>query len=163
MQFWKPDFEFPHICQIPVEVLQRVQIRGLLIDLDNTIAPWNTYDLTPAVKEWFREVEKAGIRLCIFSNNRNPQRVSTVGDELGILYISKAGKPWRRAYQRGQEILGLPPQAIAVIGDQIFTDIVGGKRAGMKTIMVDPISDHDFPGSKFVRWLERMVGRTHGR
>lgn len=155
----RPDFQFESIHEIPIKTLQELGISGLLIDLDNTVAPWNECTLTQEVIDWFQKIKTAGIKACIISNNRRPERVSTVAGLLGILFISRAAKPRRKAFQMGIEALNLKAEKIAVIGDQIFTDIFGGNRIGLKTILVSPICKKEFTGTKVLRFLERIVGR----
>lgn len=155
----RPDFQYESIQDISVELLKEQGIKGLILDLDNTIAPWNEKSLNREVIDWFEKIKEAGIKACIVSNNRLPDRVSIVADILDILYVYKAAKPRKKAFFMGQEELGIEISAIAVIGDQLFTDVLGGNRLAMKTILVTPIDQREFAGTKVLRFLERVVGR----
>ena len=155
----RPDFQYESLQDILVETLQEHGIKGLLLDLDNTVAPWNDNTLSREVIEWFAKIKASGITACIVSNNRLPERVAAVADVLEILYVYKAAKPSRRAFQKGIETLGMKPEEVAVIGDQIFTDILGGNMMGLKTILVTPIHEREFAGTKVLRFMETLTGR----
>ncbi len=155
----RPHFLYDRLQDIPVEVLQKHQIWGLILDLDNTIAPWNDRSLTSEVIAWFEMIKKVGIKACIVSNNTHPERVAAVADTLEILYVHNAAKPRKKAFELGKAALGLPTAQIAVIGDQLFTDIFGGNRSKMKTILVSPIHEKEFAGTKVLRFMEMLIGR----
>lgn len=155
----RPDFQYEALKDISVEHLKREGIRGLILDLDNTITPWNDRTLTQEVIDWFQEIKSAGIKACIVSNNRLPDRVSAVADVLDILYVHNAAKPRKKAFLMGIEELAVESSEIAVIGDQLFTDVFGGNRVGLKTILVTPIDYREFAGTKVLRFMERIVGR----
>lgn len=155
----RPDFQYETLQDIPVEMLRKNGITGLLLDLDNTVAPWNDNTLTAEVRDWFAQIKEAGIVACIVSNNRQPDRVAAVADVLEILYVYKAAKPSRKAFQKGVETLEKESKEVAVIGDQLFTDVLGGNRAGLKTILVTPIHEREFAGTKVLRFMETLIGR----
>lgn len=155
----RPDFQYENLQDIPVEMLQKNGITGLLLDLDNTVAPWNDNTLTREVRDWFAKIKEAGIVACIVSNNRRPERVAAVADVLEILYVYKAAKPGKKAFQKGVETLEKKSGEVAVIGDQLFTDVLGGNRAGLKTILVTPIHEREFAGTKVLRFMESLTGR----
>jgi hypothetical protein len=155
----RPEFQYDSLTDIPVEFFLLQGIKGLLLDLDNTIAPWNDKSLTREVMDWFEKIKAAGIKACIVSNNRLPDRVSAVADILEIFYVYKAAKPRKKAFLKGVNTLGMSSEEIAVIGDQLFTDIFGGNRLGIKTILVLPIDEKEFTGTKVLRLMERAVGR----
>ena len=155
----RPDFQYETLQDIPLDILQKNGIKGLLLDLDNTIAPWNDNTLTREVIDWFEKLKDSAILACIITNNRRPERVAAVADVLEILYIYNAAKPSRKAFERGIETLGMKSQEVAVVGDQLFTDVFGGNRAGLKTILVSPIHEIEFVGTKVLRFMEICVGR----
>jgi len=157
--YLRPDFQYRCIQDIKVEDLVSHGIKGLLLDLDNTITPWNDRTVTPEVVNWFKKIKDAGLKACILSNNTLPDRVSAVADVLGIMYVYNAAKPSKKAFLMGLETLGLDSSEVAVIGDQIFTDVYGAKRLKIKTILVSPIDRKEFAGTKVLRFMERLVGR----
>lgn len=155
----RPDFQYESLQDIPMETLHENGIKGLLLDLDNTVAPWNDNTLTKEVIDWFAKINTSGITACIVSNNHRPERVAAVADVLEILYVYKAAKPTRKAFQKGIDTLKLKPEEVAVIGDQIFTDVLGGNIMGLKTILVTPIHEREFAGTKVLRFMETLTGR----
>lgn len=154
-----PDFEYESLQAIPLKDLQENGIKGLLLDLDNTVTPWNDNTLTKDTIDWFSKIKAAGISACFISNNRRPERVAAVADALGIVYVYKANKPRKQAFLKGIANLGLKPEETAVVGDQIFTDVLGGNMLGLKTILVLPIHEREFAGTKVLRFMERIAGR----
>ncbi len=155
----RPDFQYGSIQDIPVEDLLSNGIKGLLLDLDNTISPWNETSLTGEVIDWFKKIKIQGIKACIISNNRHPDRVSAVADVLDILYVYQAAKPRKKAFLKGLKTLELKKSEAAVVGDQLFTDVLGGNRIGMMTILLPPIDEREFAGTKVLRFMEKIVGR----
>jgi HAD superfamily phosphatase (TIGR01668 family) len=156
-ELFKPTYQVDSIDSIPVEKLKRHGIRGLIIDLDNTMTPWNDLEVGPKVAQWFNELKDAGVGACVVSNNKRKQRVAVVAEHLGIPFVFRATKPRRKAFRAGMEILGTDAMDTAVIGDQLFTDILGGNRLGLCTILVLPISDREFIGTRFMRQMERVL------
>lgn len=159
LEFFQPDYEASSLDRIPVEVLTERGIRGLMIDLDNTMTPWNDVEVGPKVTEWFKGIKDAGIKTCILSNNRRKRRVEVVAAHLQIPFVYKANKPRKRAYQAGSAVLQTKREETAVIGDQLFTDILGGNRAGFFTILVLPMSKREFIGTRFLRLIEKLLLR----
>jgi len=136
--------------------LVKLKIKGLIIDVDNTITEWNSPELKQEVYDWFSQLKARNIRACIASNN-SQARVIGIAKSLGIPAISKAGKPRRRSFLQAMQAINTLPEATAVIGDQLFTDILGGKRLGLYTILVKPINSKEFVGTRLMRQLEKIV------
>lgn len=156
-EYFQPTIQVPSIDLIPIDLLVRDGIRGLIIDLDNTMTPWNDVHVGPKVAEWFTRVKDAGIQACVVSNNKKRQRVAIVAERVGIPFIFRATKPRRRAFKAGMNLLGTGRKDTAVIGDQLFTDILGGNRLGLYTILVTPINDREFLGTRIMRRVERLL------
>ncbi len=153
------------VTAIPEEALRARGIRGLIIDLDNTLAHWNESGCATDVADWLRRLKDGGIGVCIVSNN-GVERVRTFCEalDMDLIWIAHAGKPARRAYQQARERLGVRSDEVAVIGDQIFTDVFGGNRAGLFTVLVRPLGRREFPATRLVRmveglWLRRLQRR----
>lgn len=130
----------------------------MVLDLDNTIVPWHTAELDAPTEAWLAGVRAAGMRLCLLTNNYGSQ-AKTVARRIDAALVGAAFKPLPASFRRAASALGTPASACAVIGDQLFTDVLGGKLAGMKTILVKPISDRDFVTTKVLRAMERPVLR----
>jgi len=156
-EYFRPTLQAPSLDLISVEQLVQDGIRGLIIDLDNTMTPWNAVEVGAQVAEWFIKVKSAGIRACVVSNNKKRQRVAVVAEQLGIPFVFRATKPRGRAFRSGMELLGTGHKDTAVIGDQLFTDILGGNRLGLYTILVTPINDQEFIGTRIMRQMEKVL------
>lgn len=130
--------------------------RGVIIDLDNTLIPWNVSDATNEIIEWIKAMETAQIKVLVFSNN-NEERVAIFAKPLGINYVSMAKKPLQSGFKRAKKLLQLNNTEIVVIGDQLLTDIFGGNRAKLFTVLVEPIVESDAPITMFNRRLERLI------
>ena len=146
------------LLDIPLEELKQLNIKAFILDLDNTVTEWNSNEITQEVQEWFLRIKEAGFKACILSNN-GQQRIIKVAETLGIPFISRARKPRRRAFYRAVTLMDVEINEAAVIGDQIFTDILGGNRAGLFTVLVRPINRREFVGTKVSRFAEFFVLR----
>ncbi|MFZ5814472.1 MAG: YqeG family HAD IIIA-type phosphatase [Bacillota bacterium] len=144
------------IFNIDLARLKQMGKRAIMLDLDNTLVRWNDPDPTPGLITWLDEVRAKGFQVCIVSNNTGP-RVSEFAAKVGIPFISRATKPRRKGFREAMERLGVTPAETVVVGDQIFTDILGGNRAGAYTILVVPIDPREFIGTRLVRQVERRV------
>lgn len=153
-----PRYYVDSLLDIPLDRLKTQDIAAFILDLDNTITEWNSNELRIEVEEWFRRIKAEGFKACILSNN-GEQRIRIVAERLGIPFIHRAAKPRRGSFRRAVEVLGVGPERTAVVGDQIFTDILGGNRTGLFTILVKPLARREFIGTKFNRTLELFVLR----
>lgn len=153
-----PDLYVPSVYAVDAERLARRGIRGIVTDLDNTLVAWNEPEAPDRLVHWLDDLRRSGFRVCIVSNNKEV-RVRPFAEALDIPAVFEAGKPRNRAFRRALDLLGTSPRETAVIGDQIFTDIAGGNRMGMYTILVVPISDKEWVGTRLMRILERQIMR----
>lgn len=135
-----PDRIVNSIYDIDLHTLREKGIRLLLADLDNTIARYHQPEPDERLRQWYREVEDAGITLFVLSNGRRPARSKRFCESLGVPYLSHAGKPKRKSYDLVLGQLGFAPEETVMLGDQIFTDIWGGHNAGAHAILVRPIA-----------------------
>ena len=160
MPLLHPDAYFIDVQAIDLGDLRRDGVEGLLLDLDNTLLPRDTNTVPDQLRSWVDRVRESGMRVCLISNNWH-ERVKSVADELGFELVSKALKPLPFAFRRAARLLGTRPDRTAVVGDQIFTDILGGNLVGAHTILVKPLSDTDLPHTLLLRRVEEriMAGR----
>ncbi|MCI3923185.1 YqeG family HAD IIIA-type phosphatase [Paenibacillus sp. TRM 82003] len=144
------------IYDIDLEELKRIGIRGILTDLDNTLVGAKEPLATPELAAWLQRVLEHGFQVVVVSNN-NDLRVRTFSEPLGLPFVSRARKPLNAAFSRGLQIMSLRPQEAAIVGDQMMTDVLGGNRLGLYTILVDPIavSDESWFTTNVNRNLER--------
>ncbi len=148
------------VWQIDPNELFQSGIRGLILDLDNTLVRWREEEMTQEVTTWLVKVQALGIKLCIMSNSLVSTRSVRIAQRLGATNVSRARKPSRQGFRRALEALGTEPGATAIVGDQMFTDILGGNRAGIYTIMVKQIHHHEFIYTRYVsRPPERLLLR----
>lgn len=143
---------------IDLAKLKDLGIRGLIVDLDNTLVAWGTCDLPEHIIRWVERAKREGFAICIVSNALEG-RVAYFSKYLAIPGISKAQKPRRGAFRAALETLGLRKGEVAVIGDQVFTDVLGGNRLGLFTILVRPISKREFFTTRLGRFFERLILR----
>lgn len=158
MRILRPAEWHSSIHAIDLQALKGRGIRGVIVDLDNTLVAWRYPRPTPAVQEWLARVRSEGLKVCIVSNGGS-RRVAAFAREAGVPYIGRAAKPRGRGFREALELLGTRPGETAVVGDQIFTDVLGGNRLGLYTILVKPVSRREFIGTRLVRRVERLVLR----
>ncbi|WP_374713003.1 YqeG family HAD IIIA-type phosphatase [Symbiobacterium terraclitae] len=144
------------IFEIDLDKLRRMGKRAIMLDLDNTLVRWNDPTPTPALLDWLAEARAHGLQPCIVSNNRGA-RVREFASRAGVPFIGRAGKPRVKGFAEAMQRLGVTPGETVVVGDQIFTDVLGGNRAGAYTILVVPIDRREFIGTRLVRIIERRV------
>lgn len=145
------------VTDITPEHLVEKGVRGVITDLDNTLVEWDRPDATPLLVEWMKSMQKAGIQVVIVSNN-NELRVKTFADPLGIPFIYQARKPMGRAFRKALRMMNInDKKEVVVIGDQMLTDVFGGNRNGMHTILVIPVAQSDGFFTRFNRMVERRI------
>lgn len=149
-----PDAYVDSILSISPENLIEKGICGLILDIDNTLVPTHTGDADDKARRFINSLRECGIKTVIVSN-AGKKRVERFCGPLGIDYLYKALKPMKRGYREAMSRMGLPAERIAVVGDQLFTDILGGNLLGMKTILVKPIDPAEPLFVKFKRIFEK--------
>lgn len=152
----RPDYYYVSIASIDFDTLRRRGITTLLLDLDNTLLPRNSEGVTDFALSWIAAARDAGFTLCIVSNNWH-ERVVGVARSLGVELVAKALKPLPFAFRQALERTGAKPDETAVVGDQLFTDILGGSIMKMTTILVTPLSSSDLPHTVVLRTIERRL------
>jgi len=151
-----PDLYLNNVKEISIELLKEHKIQGLILDIDNTLINYDK-ELLDGVKQWCDNLKKEGIRICILSNTNKVNKVKKVADILNLEYEYFAHKPSKKGFKKAKEILKLEEKNIAVVGDQIFTDVLGGKRSNMQTILTKPIDKRDILITRIKRPLEKIV------
>lgn len=157
-----PQRQAKSVVDLETEFFIDLGIRGIIIDLDNTLVAWGADELEPEMTRWVHRMKAAGLRLCILSNAFEP-RVKKVAEALDVPYIPRAVKPRKSPFRKAMEHLETSPEETAVVGDQLFTDILGGNRLDLYTVWTTPISSEEFVSTKAVRQLERLVVRRFRR
>ena len=122
-----PNIYLKNVKEITIELLNKNNIKGILLDVDNTLIDFNLRILEGS-KEWANKLKENNIKLCILSNTNKIEKVKKVAKELDIPYINFAKKPFKKGFKRAVELLDIKPENIAVAGDQIMTDVLRWKQ-----------------------------------
>lgn len=156
MNILKPQMIADSLKNINLKFYQKIGKRGIIIDLDNTITPWYCEKVNPEAHNFLIEAHSLNYKICLLTN-AGKKRAGNIARRYQIDYIPLAFKPAKSAFLKALQSMNLKENEVLVIGDQIFTDILGGNRIGCFTILVPPISKEEFIGTKLLRWLEGFI------
>lgn len=140
--------------EITPEFLRELGARAVLLDIDNTIAPYSSHVPDPGMVDWARGLVDAGFRVVVVSNNYE-KRVGPFAARLGLDHISFALKPLPSGYIRARRMLGMKSRECVIIGDQVFTDVVGANLCGMRSVLLEPLEPEDGLSFRVRRYFER--------
>ena len=157
---FKPDLKLKRITDISKKHLDMLGVNCLLLDVDNTISTDHGAELADGVVLWIEKMKKEGIKLYILSNAKG-YRIAPFAENLGLDYISLSMKPLPFGYLRGVRRAKGEIRKTAIVGDQIFTDILGGSFSGVKKILLTPIKPEDKLSFKIRRKLERYIFKIY--
>ena len=155
--FLTPDYYYDSVFEIPYADLWQNGLRGLIFDLDNTLAAYDHSRAPAKIVALVKRLTAMGFAVCLVTNNTN--RRLRQFDGLGLQGVANAAKPLTGGLRRGMAMMGTQPAHTAIIGDQLLSDVWGGKRAGLTTVLVKPISDKDMVFVKLKRIIERRLLR----
>jgi uncharacterized protein len=156
MRLLAPDLYYTGVLAIDLDELKLRSVDTLLIDLDNTLAPRDTHEVRQEMRDWVRHARSAGFRLCIVSNNWHGY-VAALAASLDLPLVPRAAKPLPGGFRRAMRVLDATPAGTAVIGDQLFTDVLGGNLVGATTVLVVPLSRSDLPHTLLLRLIEARI------
>ena len=159
-RYFSPDWYFDKFDLATPEFLLQNGIRALILDIDNTLAPYEEPEPNERVLAWFAALKENGI-LAAFVSNNDHERVSRFNREIGIPMYPKGKKPLKKFMRRAINALGVSPEETAIMGDQIFTDVWAGRNVGIRCIVVPPIKDKTDLFTRFKRVLERPIMRYY--
>lgn len=155
MRFY-PNLYVKNVQKITIEYLRENNIKALLLDVDNTLIDFYK-NMQEGTKKWCENLKREGIKFCILSNSNHEEKVRSVSEKLDIHYIFFAMKPLKKGFRKAIEYINENPENIAMVGDQIFTDIIGANRMKMKSILVEPIEEKDILITRIKRPIENFV------
>ena len=155
-----PNEYLEKVEQITINLLQKNKIKALILDVDNTLIDYKQ-NLSKETIQWAKELKGQGTKLYILSNTNKKEKVEKVANTLQIPYKTFAKKPLKKGFLEVQKILQEKPENIAVVGDQIFTDIIGGNRCKMFTILVEQKDKKDYWYTAWKRPIENKIKKMY--
>lgn len=161
----KPKAYFSKVQDITIQFLIKNKIKALILDVDNTLIDYHK-NLSEDVIKWALDLQGQGIKLYILSNSNHMEKIKTVAEKINVPYVGFARKPFKVGFLKVKKELNIEEKSIGVVGDQIFTDIIGGNRCKMFTILVDPVNKKDFWYTAWKRPIEnalkKKIEKTEG-
>ena len=151
-----PKIYLNNVKEITLEYLNKNNIKGLILDVDNTLIDYDE-QMLEGTEEWCNNLKQNSIKFCIVSNSNRTRKVRNVAQKLNIPYINLAFKPSKKGLLKAKKILNIENKNIAVVGDQIFTDVIGANRCKMHSILVKPIKEKDIFITLIKRPLENFI------
>ncbi|MBI3909659.1 MAG: YqeG family HAD IIIA-type phosphatase [Armatimonadetes bacterium] len=159
-----PDWVARRLADVTPDWLRAHGIRAVLLDLDNTLVAWHEMSPPPEVREWLAALAAARMRTCLTSNTHRPQRLAAIAAALELPFEPGCAKPHPAGLRRALQRIGTAPAESALVGDQLFTDVLGGNWCGVTTVLVTPLSHREFVGTRWIsRPAERLVLRALAR
>lgn len=152
----KPVLKYRGVQYIDLKVLRELNVLGILLDVDNTLIDYK-HNMTNEVKAWVDEAKNFGFKLMILSNSNNISKVKKVAEMLDLKYIKSAKKPLKGGFNCAAKILDIKPKNLAMVGDQLFTDVLGANLMEMISIYVDPIDKKEAWYTKWKRPIESFI------
>lgn len=157
-----PKIYLNNVKEITYDLLQQNNIKGLILDVDNTLIDYYK-NMPDGIEEWCKNLKNRNIKFCIASNSNKKEKIKSVSEKLDIPYIYFAKKPLKIGLNKAKKIMSLKSNEIAVVGDQIFTDILGANRCKMFPILVEPIKEKDILITIIKRPIENMIKRNFNK
>lgn len=151
-----PTYFTKHVSDINLQILHKLNIKGIILDIDDTLAPHKCSIPDIDALKWVNLLKENDIKLILVSNNFK-NRVSEFAGKLGLPYIYMGLKPLSYGIKKAVKHLNLPTSEIVIVGDQIFTDIIGANLSKLKSILVDPISKNKTMLLKIKRYFEKNI------
>ncbi len=157
-----PKKYYNSIYDIPFKDLHKKNIKGIIFDIDNTLAPFDIKYPDEKTQQFFKALKKEGFKSSLVSNNKE-SRVKAFNSKLHLPYVARAGKPRLKGIKKAMALMKTDIHSTAFVGDQAFTDIWAGNRAGMYTILVKPVCQRDEWTVRLKRGLEKQVLKIYFR
>ena len=155
-----PKGYFNKVSEISLEYLKENKIKGLILDVDNTLIDYYR-NISEETINWANSLKENGIKMCILSNSNKKEKVKEVAGKLGLEYSYFGMKPLKRGFKKAKKMLALENNEIAAVGDQIFTDVIGSNRMKMFSILVEPIEEKDILVTLIKRPIENYIKKQY--
>lgn len=163
MRLLTPSLRIATIYDLPMNWLRERDVHAVITDLDNTLVPWRDYTMAEELSGWFKDLHKEGFRTVILTNARPSPTIRKMASKLETELVIGARKPVQRFFREALSKVDANAAETCVVGDQVFTDVLGGNLLGCHTVLVDRIGSREFIGTKFMRVFERMILRRLAR
>ncbi len=155
------------ILALTPAVIAHHELRGLIVDVDETLVAMTDADPMAEIRHWVKTV-KPDCQVVLLSNNVHHERIRRIAETLDVPFFTAAGKPSRRKLRQALALIDLPPEAVAMVGDRLFTDVLAGNRLGLVTVLVDPILELGRMNPKYLLrsleiWISARLGVTLSR
>ncbi|WP_414578917.1 YqeG family HAD IIIA-type phosphatase [Anabaena sp. CCY 9402-a] len=152
------------VLNLTPEIIQHYGLKGLVLDVDETLVPIRVGAASPELKDWVEQM-RICTTLCLVSNNLSEARIGSIARSLNLPYYLGAAKPSRRKIRSALQAMDLPVHQVGMVGDRLFTDVLAGNRLGMFTILVEPIVHPDaalrsHPIRNFEVWFSEILGAS---
>lgn len=150
------------ILSLTPEMVQHYQLRGLVLDVDETLVPFRAVEAAAELRPWVESIQQIA-DIWLVSNNISEARIGRIAKSLALPYLAGAGKPSRRKLRKAVSAMNLPVEQVGMVGDRLFTDVLAGNRLGMFTILVEPMVDpSELPRRFSLRSLEVWISQSLG-
>lgn len=151
---------FNNILEISIDFLKENRIQGILLDIDNTLIDKDN-KIIEGLENWVENLKDNNIKICILSNTNKKSKAEKISKLIDVPYIYFAKKPFKSGFRKAQKILNINAENIAVIGDQVLTDVFGANRSKMFSILVKPLQSTDIWVTKFNRKIEKRILKNY--
>lgn len=150
------------VLHLSADILRAHQLRGLVLDVDETLVPMKESFVSDELRAWVTEVRQF-TSICLVSNNISVNRIGNIAQKLDVPFFYGAAKPSRRKLRKALAMMDLPTSQVAMVGDRLFTDVLAGNRLGMFTILVEPMVDsaiavRSYPLRNIEVWISQQLG-----
>ena len=156
MKLLEPKAKFDRVTDISIEFLKENDIRGVILDVDNTLIDLNKEKIE-GVDDWIQSLKDNNIKIFLASNSAKLKKIKRIADSFGVEFTYSSFKPLKKGLKKGLKYLDLPNSNVAEIGDQLFTDVVGANRLKLFSILTKPIEEEKSFPFRIRRKLEKLV------